>query len=55
MLGGNLWTSGYYANTVGDYSNTEAIRKYISEQGKETEYKQLYRSDNQLTMFDGNI
>lgn len=55
LWGGNLWTSGYYANTVGDYSNTEAIMKYISEQGKKTDYKQLYRSDNQLTMFDGYI
>ena len=36
---GNLWTSGYYANTVGQYGNKDVIRKYIENQGKEVEYK----------------
>lgn len=31
---GNLWTSGYYANTVGQYGNKDVIRKYIENQGK---------------------
>jgi REP element-mobilizing transposase RayT len=28
LWGGNFWTSGYYANTVGQYGNEEVIRKY---------------------------
>lgn len=39
LWGGNLWTSGYYANTVGQYGNKDVIRKYIENQGKEVEYK----------------
>lgn len=33
LWGGNLWTSGYYANTVSEYANADDIQKYISEQG----------------------
>ena len=29
LWGGNFWTSGYYANTVGQYGNEEVIRKYM--------------------------
>lgn len=50
LWGGNFWTSGYYANTVGHYGNEELIKKYLQEQGKEKEYKQLYRG--QLKLFD---
>jgi len=49
LWGGNFWTSGYYANTVGQYGNEEVIRKYIENQGKEKEYKKVY--DGQLTLF----
>ena len=31
---GNLWISGLYANTVGQYSNEETIRNYVKNQGK---------------------
>ena len=51
LWGGNLWTSGYYVNTVGQYGNEETVRKYVREQGKT--YKQIYRE--QLTLFDGLI
>ena len=47
LWGGKFWTSGYYANTVGQYSNAEVIRKYIKNQGKQKEYKKVY--DSQLT------
>ncbi len=50
LWGGNFWTSGYYANTVGQYGNEEVIKKYLREQGREKEYKQLYRG--QLKLFD---
>ena len=42
LLGGNFWTGGYYANTVGQYGNKEVIRKYVESQGKEKEYKKVY-------------
>jgi len=50
LWGGNFWTSGYYANTVGQYGNEAVIKKYLREQGKEKEYKQLYKG--QLKLFD---
>ena len=46
LWGGNLWSSGYYANTVGQYGNEEVIRKYIERQGEQKEYKKIY--DSQL-------
>ena len=33
-MGGNFLTSGYYANTVGQYVNEEVIRKHIENQGR---------------------
>lgn len=38
LWGGNLWTSGFYANTVSEYANAEGIQRYISSQGT---YKRL--------------
>ena len=47
LWGGNLWTSGYYANTVGQYASKDVIQKYIAEQGHvQTEYKKIF--DGQL-------
>ena len=46
LWGGNLWSSGYYANTVGQYGNEEVIRKYIERQCEQKEYKKIY--DSQL-------
>ena len=40
LWGGNFWTSGYYANTVGHYGNAEVIKKYVENQGKK--YNQLH-------------
>jgi REP element-mobilizing transposase RayT len=34
LWGGNFWTSGYYANTVGQYENAEIIKRYVENQGK---------------------
>ena len=42
LWGGNFWTSGYYANTVGQYGNEEVIRRYIENQGKGKKYKKVY-------------
>lgn len=49
LWGGNLWTSGYYANTVGQYANEEVIKTYVENQGKEKVYTKIY--DGQLTLF----
>ena len=48
LWGGNFWTSGYYANTVGQYGNEEVIKRYVEGQGKE--YSQIYSA--QLTLFE---
>ena len=42
LWGGNLWTSGYYANTVGLYASKDTIRKYIQNQGNSDEYEKIY-------------
>ena len=33
LWGGNLWTSGFYANTVSEYANAEGIQQYMANQG----------------------
>ena len=48
LWGGSLWSSGYYANTVGQFSNTEVIKQYIKNQGKDTEYKKLHQGQLKL-------
>ncbi len=39
LWGGNLWTSGFYANTVSEYANAEGIQQYIANQGA---YKKIF-------------
>lgn len=43
LWGGSLWTSGYYANTVGQYACEDAIVKYVRNQGNT--YKQLHQGE----------
>ncbi len=44
LWGGNLWTSGFYANTVGLYASQDVIREYIRNQGKnDKEYVKLHQ------------
>lgn len=40
LWGGSFWTSGYFANTVGQYGNTEVIKKYVENQGRK--YNKLH-------------
>ena len=49
LWGGNLWTSGYYINTVGQHGNETVIKDYVKNQGNI--YKQIYRG--QPTLFEG--
>jgi len=46
LWGGSLWTSGYYANTVGQYASEEVIKSYVKNQGKK--YKKIL--ENQLKL-----
>lgn len=46
LCGGKFWTSGYYINTVGQYANSEVIKAYVQNQGKE--YKQIHRGQMEL-------
>lgn len=49
LWGGKFWTSGYYANTVGQYGNEKIIKEYVKKQGRT--YHQIHRG--QLTLFEG--
>ena len=48
LWGGNFWTSGYYANTVGSHGTEEVIQNYVQQQGQE--YKKIF--SQQLSLFD---
>ena len=48
LWGGNLWTSGFYANTVGQFANEETIKKYEKNQGKV--YNKVYSGQLQLDL-----
>ena len=44
MWGSSLWTSGYYANTVGLYASKDTIRNYIKNEGaNEKNYTKIYQ------------
>ena len=42
LWGGQFWSDGYYVSTVGKNANEAVIAKYVHEQGREKEYKQMY-------------
>lgn len=41
LWGGEFWTDGYYAATVGEKGNWQVVEKYIREQGKDPTVEQL--------------
>ena len=43
LWGSSLWTSGYYASTVGKHGNETVIGNYVKEQGCTTEYVQIHK------------
>ena len=49
LWGASLWSSGYYASTVGKHSNEDVISKYVRAQGISKEYQLLHRA--QLKLF----
>ncbi|MDP7593408.1 MAG: IS200/IS605 family transposase [Litorilituus sp.] len=48
LWGGEFWSDGYFASTVGKHGDESMIRKYVKSQGKN--YEQLH-SDHQLVIF----
>jgi len=51
LWGGNLWISGFYANTVGMYALQDVIQEYIRNQGKnDKEYVKLYQGQLSLEL-----
>ncbi|MFH1546470.1 MAG: IS200/IS605 family transposase, partial [Patescibacteria group bacterium] len=41
LWGGEFWTDGYYISTISNKGNRETIAKYIRNQGREKNIKQL--------------
>ena len=50
LWSGAFWSSGYFVNTVGRHGTEETIRRYVQEQGRETEYQRLHAQ--QLELFE---
>ncbi len=48
LWGGEFWSDGYFASTVGRHGDESTITSYVQNQGKE--YTKLH-SDKQLTLF----
>jgi len=48
LWGGEFWSDGYFASTVGKHGDEEMIAKYVKNQGND--YLKLHR-DEQLTLF----
>jgi len=48
LWGGEFWTDGYFASTVGKHGSEEMVADYVKKEGKE--YKRLYE-DRQLGFF----
>lgn len=48
LWGGEFWTDGYFASTVGKHGDESKIARYVKAQG--FEYDQLYEN-NQLRLF----
>jgi REP element-mobilizing transposase RayT len=47
LWGGNIWTMGYYANTVGRYGDLKMIANYVKNQGI-PHYEQLHMQQPML-------
>ena len=50
LWGGEFWTDGYFASTVGKHGDENMISNYVKGQGKEKEYKKVHKS-YQLSLF----
>ena len=48
LWGGEFWSDGYFASTVGKHGDETMISNYVKNQGEN--YQKLY-SDHQLVLF----
>ena len=51
LWGGNIWTMGYYINTVGHYGNLKMLQNYVKNQGIPS-YTQLHTQPPTLFTLD---
>lgn len=51
LWGGEFWTDGYFASTVGRYGDENMISKYVQSQGIKEPYVKLH-ADYQLKLFE---
>ena len=51
LWGGNIWTMGYYINTVGQYGNLKMLQNYVKNQGI-PKYTQLHTQAPTLFILD---
>ena len=42
LWGGNIWTSGFFVNTVSKNGGEKTISNYVKNQGKQPQYKKLH-------------
>jgi putative transposase len=50
LWGGEIWSKGYYVNTVSKHGNEDVIAKYVQQQGFE-EYKMLHKEEQRMLPF----
>jgi REP element-mobilizing transposase RayT len=50
LWGGEFWSKGYYIGTVGKHGDEDVIQSYVRSQGRDNEYKVLYKE--QINFFD---
>ena len=50
LWGGEFWTDGFFASTVGKHGDENLIKNYVLNQGKSTNYKKMHE-DRQLSLF----
>lgn len=51
LWGGEFWSDGYFASTVGKHGDENMIGKYVQNQGIKEPYKKLH-ADYQLMLFE---
>ena len=51
LWGGEFWSDGFFASTVGKHGDEAKIANYVKNQGSEAKYNSLYNS-NQLAIFE---
>lgn len=49
LWGGQFWSDGYFASTVGKHGDESVIREYVKNQGQAKTYKQIHQQ--QMTLF----